>query len=302
MGYDAHTCGVLVAIDKQSPDIAMGVDSGESKEQGAGDQGLMFGYATDETPELMPSPIIYAHKLAKRLSEVRREGILPYLRPDGKSQVTVRYENNIPVAIDAIVVSSQHSDDVDSKTIYEGILEEVIKPCINAQLLTKDTKIHVNPTGRFVTGGPLGDAGLTGRKIIVDTYGGWARHGGGAFSGKDPSKVDRSAAYMARYVAKNIVAAGLAKECEVQLAYAIGVTQPVSVMVETFGTSTVPEEKISSAIKEVFDLSPSGIIQSLELLKPIYQQTAVYGHFGRTGDAFTWERTDRVNDLQKAVG
>ncbi len=301
MGYDAHTCGVLVAIDKQSPDIAMGVDSGESKEQGAGDQGLMFGYATDETPELMPSPIIYAHKLAKRLSEVRREGILPYLRPDGKSQVTVRYENNIPVAIDAIVVSSQHSDDVDSKTIYEGVLEEVIKPCINAQLLTKDTKIHVNPTGRFVTGGPLGDAGLTGRKIIVDTYGGWARHGGGAFSGKDPSKVDRSAAYMARYVAKNIVAAGLAKECEVQLAYAIGVTQPVSVMVETFGTSTVPEEKISSAIKEVFDLSPSGIIKSLELLKPIYQQTAVYGHFGRTGDEFTWERTDRVNDLKKAV-
>ncbi len=301
MGYDAHTCGVLVAIDKQSPDIAMGVDSGESKEQGAGDQGLMFGYATDETPELMPSPIIYAHKLAKRLSEVRREGILPYLRPDGKSQVTVRYENNIPVAIDAIVVSSQHSDDVDSKTIYEGILEEVIKPCIDAQLLTKDTKIHVNPTGRFVTGGPLGDAGLTGRKIIVDTYGGWARHGGGAFSGKDPSKVDRSAAYMARYVAKNIVAAGLAKECEVQLAYAIGVTQPVSVMVETFGTSTVPEEKISSAIKEVFDLSPSGIIQCLELLKPIYQQTAAYGHFGRSGDAFTWERTDRVNDLQKAV-
>ncbi len=301
MGYDAHTCGVLVAIDKQSPDIAMGVDSGESKEQGAGDQGLMFGYATDETPELMPSPIIYAHKLAKRLSEVRREGILPYLRPDGKSQVTVRYENNIPVAIDAIVVSSQHSDDVDSKTIYEGVLEEVIKPSISAELITKDTKIHVNPTGRFVTGGPLGDAGLTGRKIIVDTYGGWARHGGGAFSGKDPSKVDRSAAYMARYVAKNIVAAGLAKECEVQLAYAIGVTQPVSVMVETFGTSTVPEEKISSAIKEVFDLSPSGIIKSLELLKPIYQQTAVYGHFGRTGDAFTWERTDRVNDLKKAV-
>ena len=301
MGYDAHTCGVLVAIDIQSPDIAMGVDSGESKEQGAGDQGLMFGYATDETPELMPSPIIYAHKLAKRLSEVRREGILPYLRPDGKSQVTVRYENNIPVAIDAIVVSSQHSDDVDSKTIYEGVLEEVIKPSISAELITKDTKIHVNPTGRFVTGGPLGDAGLTGRKIIVDTYGGWARHGGGAFSGKDPSKVDRSAAYMARYVAKNIVAAGLAKECEVQLAYAIGVTQPVSVMVETFGTSTVPEEKISSAIKEVFDLSPSGIIKSLELLKPIYQQTAVYGHFGRTGDAFTWERTDRVNDLKKAV-
>ena len=297
MGYDAHTCGVLVAVDKQSQDIALGVDSGESKEQGAGDQGLMFGYATDETPELMPSPIIYAHKLAKRLSEVRREGILPYLRPDGKSQVTVRYENKVPVAIDAIVVSSQHSDDVDNKTIYEGILEEVIKQCINPELITKDTKIHVNPTGRFVTGGPLGDAGLTGRKIIVDTYGGWARHGGGAFSGKDPSKVDRSAAYMARYVAKNVVAAGLAKECEVQLAYAIGVAEPVSVMIETFGTSTVPEEKISAAIKEVFDLSPSAIIKSLELLKPIYQQTAAYGHFGRTGDGFTWERTDRINDL-----
>ncbi|MCH7950726.1 MAG: methionine adenosyltransferase [Candidatus Dadabacteria bacterium] len=302
MGYDAHTCGVLVAVDKQSQDIALGVDSGESKEQGAGDQGLMFGYATDETPELMPSPIIYAHKLAKRLSEVRREGILPYLRPDGKSQVTVRYENKVPVAIDAIVVSSQHSDDVDNKTIYEGILEEVIKQCINPELITKDTKIHVNPTGRFVTGGPLGDAGLTGRKIIVDTYGGWARHGGGAFSGKDPSKVDRSAAYMARYVAKNVVAAGLAKECEVQLAYAIGVAEPVSVMIETFGTSTVPEEKISAAIKEVFDLSPSAIIKSLELLKPIYQQTAAYGHFGRTGDGFTWERTDRINDLKKAIG
>ncbi len=302
MGYDAHTCGVLVAFDKQSQDIALGVDSGESKEQGAGDQGLMFGYATDETPELMPSPIIYAHKLAKRLSEVRREGILPYLRPDGKSQVTVRYENKVPVAIDAIVVSSQHSDDVDNKTIYEGILEEVIKQCINPELITKDTKIHVNPTGRFVTGGPLGDAGLTGRKIIVDTYGGWARHGGGAFSGKDPSKVDRSAAYMARYVAKNVVAAGLAKECEVQLAYAIGVAEPVSVMIETFGTSTVPEEKISAAIKEVFDLSPSAIIKSLELLKPIYQQTAAYGHFGRTGDGFTWERTDRINDLKKAIG
>ena len=301
MGYDAHTCGVLVAVDKQSPDIARGVDSGETKEQGAGDQGLMFGYATDETPELMPSPIIYAHKLTKRLSQVRREGIMPYLRPDGKSQVTVKYENNVPVAIDAIVISSQHSDDVDNKRIYNDVLDEVIRPCINQELITKDTKIHVNPTGRFVTGGPLGDAGLTGRKIIVDTYGGWARHGGGAFSGKDPSKVDRSAAYMARYVAKNIVAAGLAKECEVQLAYAIGVTQPVSVMVETFGTSIAPEEKISSAIKEVFDLSPSGIIKSLELLKPIYQQTAAYGHFGRTGDAFTWERIDRVNDLKKAV-
>jgi len=302
MGYDANTCGVLVAIDKQSRDIAMGVDSGESKEQGAGDQGLMFGYATDETPELMPTPIILAHKLTKRLSEVRREGIMPYLRPDGKSQVTVRYENNKPVAIDAIVVSSQHSDDVDNKRIYNDVLDEVIRPCIEQDMITKDTKIHVNPTGRFVTGGPQGDAGLTGRKIIVDTYGGWARHGGGAFSGKDPSKVDRSAAYMARYVAKNVVAAGLAKECEVQLAYAIGVAEPVSVLVETFGTSSVDEGKIASAIREVFNLTPSGIIRSLELLKPIYQQTSAYGHFGRTGDGFTWERTDRVNDLIKALG
>ncbi|MEX0999313.1 MAG: methionine adenosyltransferase [Thermodesulfobacteriota bacterium] len=302
MGYDAKTCGVLVAIDKQSGDIAMGVNSGESKEQGAGDQGLMFGYATDETPEFMPTPIILAHKLTKRLSEVRREGIMPYLRPDGKSQVTVRYENNIPVAIDAIVVSSHHSDDVETETIYNDVVEHVIKPCISEELITKNTKIHVNPTGRFVTGGPQGDAGLTGRKIIVDTYGGWARHGGGAFSGKDPSKVDRSAAYMARYVAKNVVAAGLAKECEVQLAYAIGVAEPVSVLVETYGTSSVDEQNIAAAIKEVFNLTPAGIISSLELLKPIYQQTAAYGHFGRTGDAFTWERTDRINDLKKAIG
>lgn len=302
MGYDANTCGVLVAIDKQSGDIAMGVNAGASKEQGAGDQGLMFGYATDETPELMPTPIILAHKLTKRLSEVRREGVMGYLRPDGKSQVTVRYEDNKPVAIDAIVVSSQHSDDVDNKRIYNDVLDEVVGPCIDQNLITKDTKIHVNPTGRFVTGGPQGDAGLTGRKIIVDTYGGWARHGGGAFSGKDPSKVDRSAAYMARYVAKNIVAAGLAKECEVQLAYAIGVAEPVSVLVETFGTNNADEGKIAEAIREVFDLTPSGIISSLELLKPIYQQTAAYGHFGRTGDGFTWERVDRVNDLKKAVG
>jgi len=302
MGYDAKTCGVLVAIDKQSGDIAMGVNSGESKEQGAGDQGLMFGYATDETPEFMPTPIILAHKLTKRLSEVRREGVMPYLRPDGKSQVTVRYENNTPVAIDAIVVSSHHSDDVETETIYNDVVEHVIKPCISEELITKNTKIHVNPTGRFVTGGPQGDAGLTGRKIIVDTYGGWARHGGGAFSGKDPSKVDRSAAYMARYVAKNVVAAGLAKECEVQLAYAIGVAEPVSVLVETYGTNSVDEQNIAAAIKEVFNLTPAGIISSLELLKPIYQQTAAYGHFGRTGDAFTWERTDRINDLKKAIG
>lgn len=302
MGFDASTCGLVIAVDKQSQDIAIGVNSGKEKEQGAGDQGLMFGYASDETPEFMPTPIMYAHKLAQRLSEARKQGILPFLRPDGKTQVTVRYENNVPVAIDAIVISSQHSADVENKTIYEGIREEVIKPCINEDLITDKTKIYINPTGRFVTGGPMGDAGLTGRKIIIDTYGGWARHGGGAFSGKDPSKVDRSAAYMARYVAKNVVAAGLAKECEVQLAYAIGIAEPVSVMVETFGSGVVPEERISDAVREVFDLSPSGIIRSLDLLKPIYAQTAAYGHFGRNGDAFTWEKTDKVKDLEKAAG
>jgi len=302
MGFDAATCAVLVSVDKQSPDIAMGVDSHSEKEQGAGDQGLMFGYATDETPELMPTPIIYAHKLALKLSEARKSGKLAFLRPDGKTQVTVRYEDSVPVGIDTIVISSQHSAEVDHKTIYDGIMEEVIKPCIDPKLIDKKTKIHINPTGRFVTGGPMGDAGLTGRKIIIDTYGGWARHGGGAFSGKDPSKVDRSAAYMARYVAKNVVAAGLAKECEVQLAYAIGVTEPVSVMVETFGSSNVAEDKISSAIREVFDLTPSGIIKKLDLLRPIYQETAAYGHFGRTGDGFTWENTDKIEELKNAVG
>ncbi|HSC34689.1 MAG TPA: methionine adenosyltransferase [Thermodesulfobacteriota bacterium] len=301
MGFDASTCGLIIAVDKQSPDIAMGVNSSAEREQGAGDQGLMFGYATDETPELMPSPIIFAHKLAKRLTDTRKEGILPFLRPDGKTQVTVRYENGVPVGIDAIVVSSQHSADVANKTIHEGILEEVIRHCINEELISDKTKIYINPTGRFVTGGPMGDSGLTGRKIIIDTYGGWARHGGGAFSGKDPSKVDRSAAYMARYVAKNVVASGLAKECEVQLAYAIGVAEPVSIMVETFGSGVVPEEKISDAIREVFDLCPSAIIGTLDLLKPIYRETAAYGHFGRFGSGFTWEKTDRVNDLLKAV-
>jgi len=302
MGFDAHTCSVLVAMDEQSPDIAMGVDSSEDKEQGAGDQGLMFGYATDETPELMPTPIIYAHKLSAKLSEARKSGVLPFLRPDGKSQVTVRYEDNRPVGLDAIVISSQHSPDVDQKTIYEGILEEVIKPSIDEGMISESTKIYVNPTGLFVTGGPKGDAGLTGRKIIIDTYGGWARHGGGAFSGKDPSKVDRSAAYMARYVAKNIVAGGLAKECEVQLAYAIGVAEPVSVMIETFGSSAIPEETLSNAVREVFDLTPSGIIRTLNLLTPIYQETAAYGHFGRNGSGFTWEKTDKIDELKKAVG
>lgn len=301
MGFDASTCGLIIAVDKQSPDIAMGVNSSAEREQGAGDQGLMFGYATDETPELMPSPIIFAHKLAKRLTDARKDGILPFLRPDGKTQVTVRYENGVPVGIDAIVVSSQHSAEAKNKTIHEGILEEVINYCINKEMISDKTKIYINPTGRFVTGGPMGDSGLTGRKIIIDTYGGWARHGGGAFSGKDPSKVDRSAAYMARYVAKNVVAAGLAKECEVQLAYAIGVAEPVSIMVETFGTGVVPEEKISNAIREVFDLCPSAIISALDLLKPIYRETAAYGHFGRFGSGFTWEKTDRVNDLLKAV-
>jgi S-adenosylmethionine synthetase len=301
MGFDASTCGLIIAVDKQSPDIAMGVNPNDVREQGAGDQGLMFGYATAETPEFMPSPIVYAHKLAKGLTVARKSGVLPFLRPDGKTQVTVRYENNVPVGIDAIVVSSQHSSEADNRTIHEGIIEEVIKKSIDRELLSDKTKIYINPTGRFVTGGPMGDSGLTGRKIIIDTYGGWARHGGGAFSGKDPSKVDRSAAYMARYVAKNVVAAGLAKDCEVQLAYAIGIPEPVSVMVETFGTSVVPEEKISNAIREVFDLCPSGIISSLDLLKPIYQQTATYGHFGRFGSGFTWEKTDRINDLLKAV-
>ncbi len=301
MGFDSETCSVMVTLDKQSADIAMGVDSSEEKQQGAGDQGLMFGYANDETSELMPSPIMYAHKLTKKLSDKRKDGTLAFLRPDGKSQVTFRYIDGKPVSIDTVVISSQHSDEVDNKTIYDGILNEVIKTTVEDELLTKDTKIHINPTGRFVVGGPMGDAGLTGRKIIVDTYGGWARHGGGAFSGKDPSKVDRSAAYMARYVAKNVVASGLAKQCEVQLAYAIGISEPVSVMVDTFGSSEVPDDKLSSAIREVFDLTPGGIVKSLNLLRPIYQDTAAYGHFGREGDGYTWEKTDKTEQLNKAI-
>ena len=295
MGFDAETCSVLLTIDEQSPDIALGVDK-----KGAGDQGLMFGYACDETEEFMPSPILYAHKLVKRLSEVRKDGTLPFLRPDGKSQVTFRYENGEPVGVDAVVISSQHSKDVSRDDLIEGIRENVINPCIGT-LVSESTKIHINPTGNFVIGGPMGDTGLTGRKIIVDTYGGWSRHGGGAFSGKDPSKVDRSAAYMARYVAKNIVAASLASRCEVQLAYAIGVAEPVSVMIDAFGTAAVAEEKISEAVREIFDLTPEGIISHLELRKPIYRKTASYGHFGRSEETFSWEKTDRTAELKKAL-
>lgn len=295
MGFDADTCSVLLTIDKQSSDIALGVDK-----EGAGDQGLMFGYACDETEEFMPSPILYAHKLVKRLSETRKDGTLPFLRPDGKSQVTFRYENGEPVGVEAVVISSQHSKEVSREDLVEGIRESVINPCIGT-LVSENTKIHINPTGNFVIGGPMGDTGLTGRKIIVDTYGGWSRHGGGAFSGKDPSKVDRSAAYMARYVAKNIVAASLASRCEVQLAYAIGVAEPVSVMIDAFGTAAVPEEKISEAVREIFDLTPEGIISHLGLRRPIYRETASYGHFGRNEETFSWEKTDRIAELKKAL-
>jgi len=309
-GFDCDTCAVLTSIDEQSPDIAMGVDkaleakSGEMTDEqieaiGAGDQGMMFGYACDETPELMPMPISLAHKLTKKLTEVRKDGTLDYLRPDGKSQVTVEYEDDRPVRIDTVVISTQHGPEVDHKTIESDIRKYVIDPVIPSNLLDNKTKFFINPTGRFVVGGPQGDAGLTGRKIIVDTYGGYARHGGGAFSGKDPTKVDRSAAYAARYVAKNIVAAGLAKKCEVQLAYAIGVARPVSVRVETFGTGTISEEKIEALALKHFDLRPVGIIESLQLRRPIYKQTAAYGHFGRTDIDLPWEKTDKAEDLKR---
>jgi len=301
-GFDADHCSVLIAMGKQSPDIALGVDPGEEKEQGAGDQGLMFGYAIDETPELMPSPIMLSHKLAKCLADVRKNGTLPFLGPDGKTQVTVSYENQKPISVDTIVVSTQHSADVKNSKIYEGILETVIRPVISEELLSSKTKIYVNPTGRFVIGGPKGDTGLTGRKIIIDTYGGWSRHGGGAFSGKDPSKVDRSANYMARYIAKNVIAAGFANKCEVQIAYAIGLAEPVSIMVDTFNTGLIPEEKISMGIREVFDLRPAEIIKNLNLLRPIYRKTASYGHFGRSEPDFTWEADDKVEQLRKAIG
>jgi len=292
----------LNAIGKQSADIAMGVDEGENHEQGAGDQGLMFGYASNETDVLMPAPITYSHLLVKRQAEVRKNKTLSWLRPDAKSQITFRYENNKPVAIDAVVLSTQHSPDISAKAIHEAVMDEIILPVLPKEWLHKDTKYFINPTGQFIIGGPVGDCGLTGRKIIVDTYGGMARHGGGAFSGKDPSKVDRSAAYMARYVAKNIVAAGLAERCEIQVSYAIGVAEPTSISVETFGTGKLTEDRLVQIIKEHFDLRPKGLIAMLGLLKPIYQATAAYGHFGRTEDTFSWEKTDKIEALKDAAG
>ncbi len=304
MGFDAHTCAVMVSLDRQSPDIAMGVNEGEGTftEQGAGDQGLMFGYACDETAELMPLPIALSHHLTRALARARREGKLPFLRPDGKSQVSVRYEGDRPVGISAVVLSTQHDPSISTEELRALVKEVVIDPVLPADLLDKSTKFFINPTGRFVIGGPMGDCGLTGRKIIVDTYGGMGRHGGGAFSGKDPSKVDRSAAYMARYVAKNVVAAGLASRAEVQLAYAIGVAEPVSVHVNTFGTHRVGEDRISDLIRQVFPLKPRGIIEHLDLLKPIYRRTAAYGHFGREDQGFRWEMTDKAAELKAAAG
>lgn len=304
MGFDWETCAVLTSIDKQSPDISMGVTEGEGmfKDQGAGDQGIMFGYACNETSELMPMPILLSHQLVKRLADVRKSGELHFLRPDSKSQVSIRYENDKPVYVDTVVISSQHTPDVSHETIQEGIIDAVVKKVIPANLMDKNTKVFINPTGRFVVGGPMGDCGLTGRKIIVDTYGGAGRHGGGAFSGKDPSKVDRSAAYMGRYVAKNLVAAGVCEKCEVQVAYAIGVAEPVSVMVNTFGTGTIAESRIAQIIREVFDLRPRAIIEQLDLLRPIYKLTAAYGHFGRELPEFTWEKKDKAETIRSKAG
>lgn len=306
LGFDYNGCAVMVCYDKQSPDIAQGVNEGQGLdlEQGAGDQGLMFGYACDETPTLMPFPIYYAHRLVQRQAELRKDGRLPWLRPDAKSQITCVYDTDtgLPKRIDTVVLSTQHHPDVDYDTLREAVIEQIIKPVLPADMLTADTKYLINPTGRFVIGGPQGDCGLTGRKIIVDTYGGAAPHGGGAFSGKDPSKVDRSAAYACRYVAKNIVAAGLARQCQVQVSYAIGVAQPTSIAVDTFGTNVIPNEKIVELVKQHFDLRPKGIVQMLDLLRPIYAKTAAYGHFGREEPEFTWERTDKVEALRAAAG
>ena len=302
MGFDWETCAVLTSIDTQSPDIAMGVDARKGKKQGAGDQGIMFGYACSDTPELMPMPITYANKMAKRLTEVRKKGILDFLRPDGKTQVTVEYLNDRPIRVDTVVVAAQHKPTVKEKVLREGIIEEVIKKVIPARMLDGKTRFYINSTGRFVQGGPKADCGLTGRKIICDTYGGHGSHGGGAFSGKDPSKVDRSASYMARYVAKNIVAAGLAKKCEVQLSYSIGVPEPVSVMIDTSGTSKIPPDDIAKLVKKYFVLTPAEMIKYLNLLRPIYRKTACYGHFGRNESEFTWEKTDMAKKLRKAAG
>lgn len=304
MGFDWRTCSVITSIDHQSPDIAQGVNKGEGlfKDQGAGDQGLMFGFATDETPELMPMPVMYAHKLTQRLATVRKNSALDFLRPDGKSQVTIEYEDGVPKRIDTIVVSTQHKPDVTYENLKEAVIEEVIKKVIPANMTDGDTRYFINPTGRFVTGGPMGDCGLTGRKIIVDTYGGQGSHGGGCFSGKDPSKVDRSASYMARHVAKNIVAAGLAKKCEVQLAYAIGIAEPVSVMVDLMYTGKVAKEKAEAIVKEVFDLRPSAIIEYLDLLRPIYEKTSAYGHFGREIPEFSWEKTNMADVIREKAG
>ena len=308
-GFDGHTCAVLTTVHEQSPDIAQGVDAaletrgGEAGDElGAGDQGLMFGFACDETPELMPMPIALAHRAARRLTQARKQGILPWLRPDGKSQVTVEYEDGRPVRVDCVLISAQHGEDVPYETLREGILEEVIRPAIDPALLDRNTRFLVNPTGRFVIGGPMGDSGLTGRKIIVDTYGGAAHHGGGAFSGKDPTQVDRSAAYAARYVAKNLVAAGLARRCELALSYAIGVAHPLSLRVDTFGTGVLPEEKLEAIVKEAFDLRPNAIIRTLDLRRPIYRQIAAYGHFGRTDIDLPWEKCDRVEQLRRLAG
>ncbi|MFT6289257.1 MAG: S-adenosylmethionine synthetase [Alcanivorax sp.] len=301
LGFDGASCAVLNAIGKQSPDIAMGVDKGEAKEQGAGDQGLMFGYATSETEVLMPAPIYYAHRLVERQAELRKNGTLPWLRPDAKSQVTLRYDNGKPVAIDAVVLSTQHDEDIKQREIHEAIMDLVIKEVLPEQWLHADTKYHINPTGQFIIGGPVGDCGLTGRKIIVDTYGGMARHGGGAFSGKDPSKVDRSAAYAGRYVAKNIVAAGLAERCEIQISYAIGVAEPTSIAINTFGTGKLPDSRIAELVTENFELRPAGLVEMLDLKRPIYRKTAAYGHFGREDPDFTWEKTDKAEALKAAL-